>query len=312
MIGRSMIIGAIGAALAAAISAAQEVRVPLESRESVYNNIYVYREGPIVTMTFGYNKYLYTESAYNTLDDRDLPVEYTRFMTVGLAYAKNIHSILEIGSGGARTAWYLHRFLPDAAIVSVELDPAVAELATKYFGVKDEPNFHVVTRDGRVFLTESKNRYDVILIDAYRGPFVPFHLMTSEFYQIANSHLAEGGAMALNVEQSTMLFDSTVQTVHAVFPQLDSFPAGGEAGGGNVVTIAYDGLTRHADELDSTALDRDKAYQLRYSLHDMLARRHPIPADGGGAIDPHAKVLTDDFAPVEALKAIERHNRKWP
>ena len=144
------------------------------------------------------------------------------------------------------------------------------------------------------------------MIDAYRGPFVPFHLLTKEFYQIVKSHLAEGGVVAQNIEPSTMLFDSAAKTIHAVFPQVDFYVAGG-----NVVTIAYDGPPQSKDDLDRTAHERDSAYKLRYSLHDMLAQRRQIQIEGGSVIDPKATVLTDDFAPVEALKAIEAHNRKW-
>ena len=59
------------------------------------------------------------------------------------------------------------------------------------------------------------------------------------------------------------------------------------------------------------AQERDSAYNLRYNLHDMLAQRRQIQIEGGTVISANAKVLTDDFAPVEALKAIEAHNRKW-
>jgi spermidine synthase len=296
----------LSAAVLIAKSDAQDSSNLVESRESIYNNIYVYRQGPYYSMTFGYNRTIYTESVYNTLDDRDLPVEYTRYMTASLMYAKNINAILEIGFGGGRTSWYLHRFLPQVPVTSVELDPAVVELSQKYFGIKDEPNFQVVNRDGRIFLNESKTHYDIILIDAYRGPFVPFHLLTKEFYQIVKDHLAEGGVVAQNVEPSTMLFDSAAKTIHAVFPQVDFYVAGG-----NVVTIAYDGPPRSNDDLDATARERDAAYNLRYSLHDMLAQRRQIPIEGGTVIAASAKVLTDDFAPVESLKAIEAHNRKW-
>src|SRR6185503_15486395 len=134
------------------------------SKESLYNNIYVYKEGDYYAMTFGYNRKIYTESIYNSKDDRDLPVVYTRYMTASLIYAKDVHSILEIGFGGGRTSWYLHRFLPQASVTSVELDPVVAQLAHKYFGISDEPNFHLVTRDGRIFLQDSKEKYDIILI----------------------------------------------------------------------------------------------------------------------------------------------------
>ena len=297
------------AGIFAAVTAghAQDSRNLLESKESLYNNIYVYEQPPYVSMTFGHNRRIYTESIFNTADDRDLPVEYTRYMTASLMYAKNVHSILEIGFGGGRTAWYLHRFLPNVPITSVELDPAVVELAKKYFGIREEPNFQVVNRDGRLFLSESKDRYDIILIDAYRGPFVPFHLLTKEFYQIVKDHLAEGGVVAQNIEPTTMLFDSAVKTIDAVFPQLDFYKADG-----NIVTIAYNGPERKPEDLAATAQSEDNTYGLRYSLADMLNERRRIDIAGGKVIDANAKVLTDDFAPVESLKSIERHNRKLP
>src|SRR5215831_4929751 len=141
MIIRSVIFGVIAGLVLVTAGFAQENRRLLDSKESLYNNIYVYEDPPYRSMTFGHNKRIYTESTYNTGDDRDLPVEYTRYMTATLMYAKDVHAVLEIGFGGGRTAWYLHRFLPKVAVTSVELDPTVVELARKYFGVRDEPNF---------------------------------------------------------------------------------------------------------------------------------------------------------------------------
>lgn len=308
MIKKSLALAMLAGAFAAVTAGhAQESRNLLESKESLYNNIYVYEQPPYVSMTFGHNRRIYTESIYNTGDDKDLPVEYTRYMTASLMYAKSVHSILEIGFGGGRTAWYLHRFLPNVPITSVELDPAVVELAKKYFGVRDEPNFQVVNRDGRLFLSESQERYDIILIDAYRGPFVPFHLLTKEFYQIVKDHLAEGGVVAQNVEPTTMLFDSAVKTIDAVFPELDFYQADG-----NIVTIAYNGPERKPEDLAAAAQSEDNTLGLRYSLMSMLHDRRRIDIAGGKVIDANAKVLTDDFAPVESLKSIERHNRKLP
>lgn len=304
---RSVISGMLASCLFAAAGSAQDTRNLLESKESLYNNIYVYEQPPYRSMTFGHNRRIYTESVYNTRDDKDLPVDYTRFMTAPLMYAKEVRSILEIGFGGGRTAWYLHRFLPEVQVTSVELDPTVLELAKKYFGIKEEPKFHVANRDGRLFLQESKERYDIILVDAYRGPFVPFHLLTKEFYQLAKDHLNEGGVIAQNVEPSTMLFDSAVKTINSVFPQLDFYRADG-----NIVTVGYLGEERKAEDLAGVAQERDKAFGLRYSLKDMLAERRRIDINGGQVIDANAKVLTDDFAPVEMLKNVERHNRKLP
>jgi spermidine synthase len=277
----------------------------VEARESLYNNIYVYRNDQYVSMTFGYNKRIYTESIYNTTDDLDLPVEYTRYMTVGLAYSEPVHAVLEIGFGGGRTASYLHYSLPGVAVTSVELDPEIIELARKYFGVRTGMGFQVIAKDGRIFLRNTPALYDVILIDAYRGPFVPFHLLTKEFYDLVKTHLRPGGVVVQNVEPSTMLFDSAVKTIGSVFSVLDFYVAEG-----NVVTVAYDGPRLDSNALQARAESRQKSYKLRYDLSELVRARRMLGASGE-TVNANAKVLTDDFAPVEMLKAIVRHNRKW-
>lgn len=304
---RSVLFGALASCLMVTAGSAQDTRHLLESKESLYNNIYVYEQAPYRSMTFGHNRRIYTESEYNTQDEMELPVVYTRFMTATLMYAKDVHSVLEIGFGGGRTSWYLHRSLPNVPVTSVELDPTVLDMSKKYFGIKEEPGFHVANRDGRLFLQESKDKYDIILIDAYRGPFVPFHLLTKQFYEIVKDHLADGGVIAQNIEPSTMLFDSAVKTMNSVFPQIDFYNAEG-----NIVTVGYLGDERKPEDLMKVAQERDKSFNLRYHLADMLADRRRIDINDGKVIAADAKVLTDDFAPVEALKNIERHNRKMP
>jgi spermidine synthase len=105
----------------------------------------------------------------------------------------------------------------------------------------------------------------------YRGPFVPFHLLTKEFYQIVRDHLAEGGVMVRNVETTTMLFDSAMKTIGAVFPQIETYKTGD-----NVGTVAHDGPERKAEDLAAVAGERDKTYGLRYPLTEMLTDRKRV------------------------------------
>ena len=270
----------------------------LEERASTYNNIYVYKDGSNVLMTFGHNRRFYTESIYDSTDELALPVTYTRFMTVGLAYASAADNLLEIGFGGGRTAWYLHKHMPRLDITCVELDPAVVELAQKHFGVKPEDRFKIVTADGRSYLTKSRDSWNVIMIDAYRGPFVPFHLLTEEFYKGVKSKLKPGGVVVQNVEPSTMMFDSAIATISKVFANVEVFDAGG-----NIVTVAYDGPKRSQAELAARAAVLQQQHNFVYPLEAFLPERRTVTRTRG-------KVLTDDFAPVESLLAIEKHNRK--
>lgn len=301
---RRLIAGGVAAGLVPLLPAvpalAQAGEELIESRESRYNNIYVYRRQNYISMTFGHNRRLYVESVFNTLDEGDLPVTYTRYMSVATAWSANQVRMLQIGLGGGRTSWYMHLHCPDMEITVAELDPEVIALAQRYFRIRPGPKFVVVASDGRSYLMRNAEPFDLIFIDAYRGPFVPFHLLTREFYALVKTRLKPGGVVAQNVEPSTMLFDAAVVTMREAFANLEFFPADG-----NIVVVAYDGPARPIEDVRRAAEQLQARYRFRYPLPELLAARRQM----GEA--PQGRVLTDDFAPVEALRAMERHNRKW-
>ena len=268
--------------------------------ESLYNDIYVYRRpNGFYVLSFGAERLRYTESVVNPDDELDLPVYYTQSMTAGLAYAPALEHAAIIGLGGGRTAWYHHKTVPELSMTAVELDPAVAQIADQFFSVRDEENFDIEILDGRMWLARADQDFDIIMVDAYRGPFVPFHLLTTEFYELVSEHLKPGGVVIQNVEPSTMLFDSAVATIKSAFDNLVFIE-----GQGNIVILAYDGPPKDEAELQRIAAERQAEYGFRYPLPDILARRY-VPE-----YDTSTVPLTDDFAPVEYLKAIERHNEK--
>jgi spermidine synthase len=270
----------------------------LESRESLYNNIYVFERGGLVIMQFGKNERFWTESVYDRSDDRALPVTYTRYLTVALTYPDDPKSVLEIGLGGGRTAAYLNIHMPDLDILSVELDPDVIELAKRHFNLAPNERFRISERDGRIHLLRSPEQHDIILVDAYRGPFVPFHMLTREFYALAKRRLTPDGILAQNIEPTTMLFDSAIATMASVFDRIELYPSGG-----NVVAIAYDGPQRDLNQLAARARALQDKHDFKYSLPGLLVERHVLTQI------PDADPLVDDFAPVEMLKSIERHNQ---
>ena len=270
----------------------------IESRESLYNNIYVFQRGDLIIMQFGKNKRFWTESVYDRSDPRALPVPYTRFLTVALAYPPEMGSLLEIGLGGGRTAAYLNLHMPTLAIHSVELDPDVIELAEKHFDLVPNETLQITARDGRIHLVRDSTKHDVILVDAYRGPFVPFHMLTREFYVTAKRRLKPGGVLAQNIEPTTMLFDAAVSTLASVFDVVELYPSSG-----NVVAVAYDGPEREDGILQSRAEMLQAAHDFKYPLPDLLEARRIVTKP------PDTDPLVDDFAPVEMLKSIERHNQ---
>ena len=287
------------AALAAPRPSAAQSGGLLEKRESTYNNIFIFGDADSVTMSFSHNTRYFTESRMSLSDPGALLLDYTRLMTLGMAYAPKLDRILEIGLGGGQTVSYLNALLPETAIVAVEIDKDVVELAKKYFDFKESESVRAVVADGRSFLLRNDERWDLILIDAYRGPFVPFHLLTREFYALVKARLAPGGVVVQNIEPSTMLFDAATATLNSVFRSVDLYD-----GGGNVVAIAYDGPSLPQAELLARAAKAQARYNPRYDLGGMAATRRVLGR-------PTGKVLTDDFAPVETMRAIEQNNEKW-
>ncbi|MEL6979968.1 MAG: fused MFS/spermidine synthase [Pseudomonadota bacterium] len=289
--------GLVATALSVAPGAAEAEPTLIEQKESIYNSIYIYEDAPYVTMLFGKNRRLYTESRVNRSDPFELPVAYTRYMTVGMAYPDTVSRLLEIGVGGGSTISYLARTYPEIEIDAVELDGAVLAFAREYFFVEENERVRLHEKDGRIFLRRADAGFDVIMIDAYRGPFVPFHLLTREFYALVAEKLAPGGVVLQNVDPSTMLYESAVATIDAVFDTVEVYEAKG-----NFVIVAYQGEAKSDEALHARAAERDAAFAPRYPLADLVLDRRPASVEEG-------TVLSDDFAPVEALKATRRHNR---
>jgi len=285
--------------LAAIHKAAAQENGLLEKRESLYNNIFIFGDKDTVTMTFGQNKRYYTESSMKLSDPGALTVDYTRYMTLGIAYPPKVERIAEIGLGGGRTVSYLSSTLPDVGILAIELDKDVVDLAKKHFKFQETARLRAVVSDGRAYLLKDPEKWDVILIDAYRGPFVPFHLLTKEFYALVKSRLNPGGVVVQNIEPSTMLFDSATATLKSVFPSVDLYD-----GGGNIVAVGYEGASLPQADLLARAAKAQERWKPRYDLTTMAGERRVFSRPAG-------KILTDDFAPVETLRAIEKNNEKW-
>ena len=266
--------------------------------EGQYNDIYVVKRGNELLMTARLKGWNYTESRINLADQDVIPANYLRMMTTALAYAPRVDSILLVGLGGGVLTNYLGRFLPDAQIDSVEIDPGVVDAAKTWFGVKEAERKRVVESDGRVFLNRNRRLYDVALIDAYIGGAVPFHLMTKEFYTLLKRRLAPGGVAVFNIHEPNRLFAVSVRTLQAVFATVDLY----RSGFGEVAVVATD-APRAVEVAERRAAELQKKYGFRHALPELLTHRSELDPGAG-------EVLTDDFAPVDVYVADGPHSKK--
>ncbi|MGO8943662.1 MAG: spermidine synthase [Syntrophobacteraceae bacterium] len=269
----------------------------LESVESQYNNIKVYKSGSYVTMKFSRANSEFSESTINTSNSMELPLSYNRTIMAALAYSPDCKKILMVGLGGGAITRYINTFMPGVDITNVELDRDVIRLAKQYFGVQESNNFRIIESDGRIYLKQNMDtKYDIVILDAFRGGYIPFHLLTKEYFSLIKEHLNTNGCVVLNLHTNSELYDSTIVTLKDTFANIDSYIDG--------ITIVYDVQKRSRDSLAANAKTIQDKYGFYYDMNKIIHLTSDL------TYNPDAKLLTDDFAPVNFLDAIARHNMK--
>ncbi|MHB8060132.1 MAG: spermidine synthase, partial [Gaiellaceae bacterium] len=142
------------------------------------------------------------------------------FLTPPALLDRPVKRVAILGNAGGTVARAYRRFYPQARIDGVEIDAKVSSVGERFFGLRPGPRLHLYNQDARPFLLGHDYRYDIICVDAYRQPYVPFYLATREFYRLARSRLRPGGIIALNVAslpRDHALVEQTAGTLAGVF-----------------------------------------------------------------------------------------------
>ncbi|MCO6451354.1 MAG: fused MFS/spermidine synthase [Caldilineales bacterium] len=268
----------------------------IAERESAYNYIQVVQNGPEVLLKL--NEGAGVHSVYREgmgladgIWDYFLLAPY--FNPVP-ARPQDVDSLLMIGLAAGTVPKLFTAAYGPIPIDGVELDPDIIATGQRYFAMT-EPNLRAVAQDGRYFLRGQAGTYDVIAIDAYRPPYIPFHLTTVEFFQEVRHHLNGSGVVAVNVartEGDYTLVDALASTMAQVFPSvliIDEPMAGFDLG--NSLVVASMQAATLDDFLANTA-------DLPEPLLAEVARRARPNARAAVATGP---VLTDDLAPIEQI-----------
>jgi spermidine synthase len=213
------------------------------------------------------------------------------FLVLPLAGERGIpQRIAILGNAAGTVARAYGHYFPQTRVDAVELDGELTTIGRRYFHLSG-PRLHLYTADARPWLAASSARYDAIFVDAYRQPYIPFYLVTREFFASVRAHLRAGGVVIVNVGHlpgSDTLEKVVSATLHSVFPVVmrDS------VNGTNSLLIAS------AQPLSGA---RIVAAGAGGELSPDLARlAYNVGARLGQAL-PGGSVYTDDWAPVEWL-----------
>lgn len=198
-------------------------------RDSLYHRIIVEDVNGVRYLRFD-NSY---QSAMDLSDPDRAVFVYTDYLHLGVLFKPDAQKVLFIGLGGSTAQKKFRKDYPQMVIHTAEIDPVVKEVAEKFFNFREDENTKVFIEDGRVYLRKTKERYDLIILDAYFGSryqvTLPFHLVTREFWWLAQSRLTEDGVVVFNLvgrleNYGSQVTRSILKTMLAIFPELYIFP----------------------------------------------------------------------------------------
>ena len=215
--------------------------------------------------------------------------EWDMFLLVPPMLGRLVTDVAIIGNAGGTISRAFAEFYPDVHIDGVEIDAKVSEAGRRFLGLAANPNLDVITADGRPYLALTDKTYDIIIVDAYRQPYIPFYLSTREFFELVRERLNPGGVLALNVAATpddVRLSRAIGSTVRSVFPQAWRWKP-----------LRFNELMLGFDEPIASSDLLERAGDVAPELATLV----PLFRSDVESVEIVGRALTDDRAPVEYL-----------
>jgi spermidine synthase len=206
---------------------------------------------------------------------------------------EDVERIAIVGLAAGTTARQATEVYGPVPIDGYEIDPEIIEVGRQFFEM-NQPNLKPIAQDGRWGLEHSPYRYTVIGVDAYRPPYIPWHMTTQEFFQIVYDHLTGEGVMVINVgraPEDRSLIEALVGTIETVFPSIYVMDVPGTF---NSIIYASRQPTRIENLYENLIrlYDRPDVHPLLIaSIERVVINQQPLPESD--------VVFTDDHAPIE-------------
>ncbi|WP_226911415.1 spermidine synthase [Gallaecimonas mangrovi] len=279
------------------VFAANSTAKTVHQERSLYQNLSVVEKDGRRCLVFAAIRGDQNQTCQYLDGSEKLVFPYVRMVLAGLLVNPKPQRILMVGLGGGSVPTVLHELYPDSQIDVVEIDPAVEKVAKAYFGFKESAKMQVTISDARVFIKRaalSHQQYDLVILDAFNGDYIPEHLMTEEFLEESKGLLSDQGVLVANTFSTSKLYDHESTTYRKVFGPFFNFKMKGTL---NRVIIAAKAPLPSAQTLN------ENAASLTPELKAFAVPIAQYPDKLSTAIDwdTSARVLTDQYAPVNLL-----------
>lgn len=230
-------------------------------------------------------------------DEDTLAADYTKYYALYKMFVPELSRALVIGGGVYSIPKALHNDLPLAQIDVAEIEPSLEEIARTYFRLPETPRIKTYTMDGRRFLYDTKESYDMIFSDVYYSLYsIPAHFTTREFFTEAKEKLSPNGIFVANIigtgarTPDSLLF-SEIRTMQSVFPNMKVYAVGSKTAL-TVQNFILVGINGTSTENYSRLYPKDEELFKEFSAHEL-----PLDQD----MLAQYTLLTDNYAPVEHL-----------
>ena len=297
------------ALLALALSIPGYTKVLHEER-SVYTRIIVEDERNLRCLKFTLVRENSRQTCMDSNNPQRLVFDYAKMTLSALLLKPDPERILIIGLGGGTLPMALRDILPSAVIDTVEIDEAVVRVAKRFFDFAEDDQNRVYVQDARVFGKRAALRgeqYDLIILDAFDGEYIPEHLMTVEFLSEMRGLLSDDGVLVANTFASSKLYDYESATYAEAFGGFLNFRL--PTSGNRVILVPQAKL-----DIDArTPLDRKTlranadALKAPMAPYDMPLKRYVSTLLSLSEQKPdwntRIRPLTDQFSPANVLQS---------
>ncbi|AJP48900.1 spermidine synthase [Rugosibacter aromaticivorans] len=149
-----------------------------------------------------------------------LELDYTKEMMLPLLLHPDDwpQRVLLVGLGAGSLCKFLWRYRPEARLTVVEIEPRVEAAARQFFKLPDDPRrIRLHFADGADFMIQSKQRYDLILVDGFDSNARAGRLDSLPFYLDCKAHLADDGLLCANLLARRKNFSHSIKQIEAAF-----------------------------------------------------------------------------------------------
>ncbi len=271
--------------------------------DSAYHHIRVVQDGSMRGLRFDNNHYQSKIDINNRFAGH---FGYIDLLFQSFVFQPEPDDVLMLGLGGGSAQSLIHHYQPDLNILTVELDPAVVDVAEEYF-FYDRREMPVDVSDARAWLRRGEGQYDLIIQDTYSsnnyGTFIPFHLATLEYFMLVRQRMTDDGVFAINVigtvygGEPNRVIASVYRTMHEVFPQLYLFAAADVQNVVIIATLDENRLSRADLMARANRLVENRPSEFPTGLPTGTTRFYDTAPSGVSS----AIILTDDYAPTDNL-----------